>query len=186
MPDIKTIKPESLAKIHDQQGVELIDVRTPAEFREIHTPIAVNIPLDTLNVEQIQQWQNGDATKPVYVICQSGNRSSRACQKLIEAGITNVVSVEGGTKAWDEQGLPVVRGKKTISLERQVRIAAGFLVLAGALLGMFVNPWFCALSAFVGAGLMFAGITDTCGMAMMLAKMPWNQVSRCEKEQYQV
>jgi hypothetical protein len=74
--------------------------------------------------------------------------------------------------------LPVVRGKKAISLERQVRIVAGFLVLLGAVLAMTIHPYFAGLSAFVGAGLMFAGITDTCGMAMMLARMPWNQASQ--------
>ena len=183
MTEIKMIKPEELAKLHEEKGIHLIDVRTPAEFRELHTPIAVNIPLDTLNAEEIKQLQNGNGADPIYVICQSGNRSTRACQKLIEAGVTNVVSVEGGTTVWAQQGLPVIRGKKTISLERQVRIAAGFLVLLGASLGMFINPWFSGLSAFVGAGLMFAGITDTCGMAMLLAKMPWNQVSGCEKKQ---
>ncbi len=177
MADIKTIQPEELAKLHNEKEVHLIDVRTPAEFREIHTPIAVNIPLDTLNAETVTQSLNGSKTELIYFICQGGNRSSRACQKLMEAGISNVVSVEGGTTAWAQKGLPVTRGQKTISLERQVRIAAGFLVLTGALLGMFVNPWFSGLSAFVGAGLMFAGITDTCGMAMILAKMPWNQVN---------
>jgi len=75
-----------------------------------------------------------------------------------------------------EAGLPVVRGKKAISLERQVRIAAGSLVLLGAVLGSFVHPAFIGLSAFVGAGLAFSGITDTCGMGMILARMPWNQV----------
>lgn len=186
MTDIKMIQPEELAKLHDENNILLIDVRTPAEFREIHAPIAVNIPLDRLNAEQVKQAQNGNEADPIYLICQSGNRSSRACQKLTETGISNVVSVEGGTTAWAQQGLPVKRGKKTISLERQVRIAAGFLVLTGALLGMFVNPWFSGLSAFVGAGLMFAGLTDTCGMAMMLAKMPWNQVSSNENKQCQV
>lgn len=186
MAEVKTIKPDELAKLHEEKGVDVIDVRTPAEFREIHATIAINVPLDTLNAEQVKHLQKGNPSEPVYVICQSGNRSARACQKLIDAGFTNVVSVEGGTKAWDQLGLPVNRGKKTISLERQVRIAAGFLVLTGALLGMFVNPWFSGLSAFVGAGLMFAGITDTCGMAMMLAKMPWNQVSTGNKEQCRV
>ena len=75
-----------------------------------------------------------------------------------------------------ECGLPVVRGKKMVSLERQVRIAAGFLVVLGALLGWFVDPAFVFLSAFIGAGLVFAGVTDTCGMGLMLAKMPWNRV----------
>ena len=82
----------------------------------------------------------------------------------------------GGTLAWDAAGLPVVRGKKTILLERQVRIAAGFLVLVGAVLALVVHPYFVGLSAFVGAGLMFAGITDSCGMGMLLAKMPWNRI----------
>ena len=86
-----------------------------------------------------------------------------------------MVNVQGGTAAWEQAGLPVVRGKKAVSLERQVRIVAGFLALTGALLGFFVNIHFIWLSAFIGAGLMFAGITDTCGMGMMLAKMPWNR-----------
>ncbi|QDT93876.1 rhodanese-like domain-containing protein [Gimesia algae] len=175
MAEIKTIKPDALAKTQQDKEVHLVDVRTPAEFREVHAPIAVNIPLDQLTAEQIKGLVNGNGADPVYLICQSGNRSSKGCQKLIDAGFDNVVSVEGGTKAWEAEGLPVNRGKKTISLERQVRIAAGFLVLTGAVLGMFVNPWFSGLSAFVGAGLMFAGITDTCGMAMILAKMPWNR-----------
>ena len=97
------------------------------------------------------------------------------CRKFVDAGFENVVNVDGGTQAWAEAGLPVVRGKKAISLERQVRIAAGFLVLLGAVLS-FWNVYFVLLSGFVGAGLMFAGITDTCGMGMVLAKMPWNQV----------
>ena len=93
---------------------------------------------------------------------------------FLKAGFSNVVNIEGGTMACVEAGLPVVRGKKAISLERQVRIAAGSLVLLGAALS-FVHPAFIGLSAFVGAGLVFAGITDTCGMGLILARMPWNQ-----------
>lgn len=88
------------------------------------------------------------------------------------------MNVEGGTQAWNQAGLPVVRGKKAISLERQVRIAAGLLVVTGSVLGCFVSPHWIGLSAFVGAGLTFAGITDTCGMGMLLARMPWNQVAK--------
>ena len=95
---------------------------------------------------------------------------------FVNAGFSNVVNVEGGTQAWDGAGLPVIRGKKSMSLERQVRIAAGFLVVLGTILGWLVHPGFYGISAFVGAGLVFAGITDTCGMGMVLAKMPWNQV----------
>ena len=87
-----------------------------------------------------------------------------------------MLNVEGGTLAWAEAGLPVVRGKRAISLERQVRIAAGSLVLLGAILGWMVHPVFVGVSAFIGAGLVFAGITDTCGMGLLLARMPWNRV----------
>ena len=86
--------------------------------------------------------------------------------------------MEGGITAWEQEGLPLVRGRKAISLERQVRIAAGSLVFAGAILGYLVNPVWIALSGFVGAGLVFAGVTDTCGMAMVLARMPWNNPTK--------
>lgn len=171
---VATISPKQL---HDlvQAGkdIELIDVRTPAEYREVHVSFARNMPLDRLDPARLTAGRNG---RPLYVICRSGKRGEQACQKLLDAGYTNVVNVEGGTQAWDQAGLPVVRGKKAISLERQVRIAAGTLVLIGSALGAFVSPYWIGLAAFVGAGLVFAGITDTCGMGMLLAKMPWNQV----------
>ncbi|QDT51595.1 Inner membrane protein YgaP [Symmachiella dynata] len=177
MATLKTISVQELAEIGDQKKVELIDVRTPAEFRETHATIARNVPLDALNPEKLLADRNGSGDQPLYVICNSGNRSSKACEKLIHAGCENVVNVEGGTQAWEQANLPVVRGKKTVSLERQVRIAAGSLVLLGSVLALTVHPYFAGLAAFVGAGLVFAGVTDTCGMAMLLAKMPWNRVS---------
>ena len=172
---MQTIDVKTLAQRKSEGELDLIDVRTPVEFREIHAQNAVNVPLDTIDPKAIAAKRNGRGDQPIYLICKSGNRSSKAAQKFIDAGVENVVSVDGGTTAWADAGLPVVRGKKAISLERQVRIAAGFLVLLGAVLGFFVHPYFIGISAFVGAGLMFAGITDTCGMGMMLAKMPWNQ-----------
>ncbi len=102
--------------------------------------------------------------------CRSGSRGQQACEKFVKAGFSNVVNVEGGTVAYIEAGLPVVRGKKAISLERQVRIAAGSFVLLAALLGVFVNPAFVWLSAFIGAGPLFSGVTDTCGMGMILGE----------------
>jgi len=175
--NVAAISPQQL---HDlvQSGteIELIDVRTPVEFREVHVGFARNVPLDRLEAGQIKAGRNG-GSQPLYVICRSGNRARQACEKLQAAGYTNVVNVEGGTHAWDQAGLPVVRGEKAISLERQVRIAAGSLVLIGSALGAFVSPYWIGLAAFVGAGLVFAGVTDTCGMAMLLARMPWNQVS---------
>ncbi len=121
------------------------------------------------------QARNGSRDVPLYIICKSGKRGENACELFRQAGFENVVNVEGGTMACEQTDLPLVRGKKTISLERQVRIAAGSLVLVGAVLGWLVHPGFIGLSAFVGAGLVFAGVTDTCGMGMMLAKMPWNR-----------
>jgi rhodanese-related sulfurtransferase len=172
-----TITPQGLAQLRSSgKPVELIDVRTPVEFREIHVDFARNVPLDRLDPAAIRSERNGSADEPLYVICRSGARGQQACEKLTAAGV-NVVNVAGGTSAWDAAGLPVVRGQKSISLERQVRIAAGFLTLLGAVLALMVHPYFAGLSAFIGAGLMFAGITDTCGMAMVLARMPWNQVA---------
>ncbi len=155
------------------QTIDLIDVRTPAEFQEIHVSIAKNLPLDQLSAANLAARR--DPNQPLYVICRSGARGSQACVKLLKAGIENVVNVEGGTMAWDKAGLPVVRGKATLSLDRQVRIAAGFLAFCGAVLALTVDPRWALLSGCVGAGLMHAGITNSCMMGMMLAKMPWNQ-----------
>lgn len=175
---VATISPAALFEKHQRgETVELIDVRTPAEYREVHATIARPEPLDRLDAAAIANARSSAPGEPLYVICLSGNRGKTACERLLAAGLTNIVNVEGGTRAWEAAGLPVVRGKRTISLERQVRIAAGSLVLLGTILGAFVHPYFLGLAGFVGAGLVFAGITDTCGMGMMLAKMPWNQAS---------
>jgi rhodanese-related sulfurtransferase len=174
---INTISPSRLEEVRKSgRPVDLVDVRTPVEFREIHAESARNVPLDQLDTHAIQDVRNGSADEPLYLICRSGNRAAKACRKFIDAGYANVVTIEGGTEAWEAAGLPVVRGKKAMSLERQVRIAAGFLVLLGVGLGWFVHPYFLGISAFVGAGLVFAGLTDTCGMGMLLARMPWNRI----------
>lgn len=175
---VATISPRDLAaKRQNGEAVEVLDVRTPVEYREVHCTFARNVPLSDLDPKAVMTARNGTADTPLYVICRSGSRGKQACEKFLAAGFTNVINVEGGTLAWAECGLPVNRGKKAISLERQVRIAAGSLVLLGPVLGYFIHPYFLGLSAFVGAGLVFAGITDTCGMGLMLARMPWNRVA---------
>ncbi len=172
---IATITPQELQDlIRRGKAIELIDVRTPAEFRAVHVGCARNVPLDQLNPGALLARS---LDEPVYLICQKGGRGQMACEQLCAAGFTNVFNVEGGTAGCVEAGLPVVRGKNAVSLERQVRIAAGGLVLVGALLGYLVHPYWFLLSAAIGAGLVFAGITDTCGMGMLLAKMPWNRVA---------
>jgi rhodanese-related sulfurtransferase len=173
---LTTISPQQLADLCRSGKLDLIDVRTPVEFREVHVEYARNVPLDKLDPVAVMQDRNGSRDEPLYMICRSGSRGRQACERFLAAGFTNVINVEGGTLACVECGLPVIRGKKAISLERQVRIAAGLLVLIGASLGWLVHPAFIGLSAFIGAGLVFAGVTDTCGMGMMLARMPWNQV----------
>ncbi len=153
----------------------LLDVRTPAEFEAVHAEGARLMPLDELAPERVIQSRGAQAQEPVYVLCRSGARATKAVERLQRAGLEQVCVIEGGTQAWEAAGLPVVRGRQTISLERQVRIAAGALVVLGVLLGWLVHPLLYLIAASVGAGLVFAGITDTCGMGMLLARMPWNR-----------
>jgi len=160
---VTTITPEQLAKKIGSEPVYLIDVRSPAEFQEIYAVGARSIPLDQLDPKVIHtEIPEGD----IYLICHSGVRGKKACEKLLAAGIDRVVNVEGGTQAWHQAGLPVVRGRKVMSLERQVRITAGSIVFIAVALGFFVHVAFLGLAAFIGAGLVFAGITDTCGMGL--------------------
>jgi rhodanese-related sulfurtransferase len=166
---VTTIGPTELLDELKRGGATLIDVRTPAEFRELHVRGATNEPLDTLDPKKFV------SAKRLLVICQKGGRGKMACEKLAAAGVTSAVNVEGGTLACEAAGLPIERGRKSISLERQVRICAGSLVVLGTALGWWVHPAWFGLPAFVGSGLVFAGVTDTCGMGMLLARMPWNQ-----------
>ncbi len=174
---VPTVTPLALAELCQGGAVDLIDVRTPAEYQEVHAAHARNVPLDRLDPAALMAARGGPGEAPLYLICRSGGRGRQACEKFLAAGYANVVNVEGGTLAWAECGLPVVRGKKVIALERQVRIAAGSLVLLGALLGWLLHPAFIALAGFVGAGLVYAGVTDTCGMGLLLARMPWNRAA---------
>ena len=155
--------------------IDLLDVRTPAEYGEVHASNASNRPLDSLKPADYLADRNGNSAEPIYIICHSGARGERACREFQKAGFESVVNVTGGTQAWVDAKLPVVRGQKTIPLERQVLIAAGSLVLSAVLLAAFLHPNWIWLAGFVGAGLIFAGITDTCGMGMLIARMPWNR-----------
>lgn len=160
--------------------VELIDVRTPAEYRSLHATIARVVPLDELNPKKFMETRRGSRDEPIYVICRSGTRSEKACDKFLSAGCTNVVNVTGGTLAWEKAGLPVVRGKKMLPLDRQVQITAGTMALTGFALGELVNSNWFLLAGFVGCGLVFAGVTGFCPLGWVIAKMPWNQAGRDE------
>ncbi|WP_053332435.1 rhodanese-like domain-containing protein [Verrucomicrobium spinosum] len=174
---ISQLSPHDLAtRLKNSAGPAplLLDVRTPLEHQEVHLPGTRLIPLDQLDPAAVCTAFGQD--QEVVVICRSGARAAKAAQKLAEGGMKKIAVLEGGTLAWTAAGLPVNRGRKGVSLERQVRISAGTLVLLGTVLGTWVHPGFYGLSAFVGAGLVFAGITDWCGMGLLLARAPWNQV----------
>jgi rhodanese-related sulfurtransferase len=176
MTDIPTISPLALKTLHDKgQPVLLVDVRTPAEFQELRMPFAKLAPLHSLDPKTVVEDAGIGATDTIYLSCRTDTRSRMAARKFLQAGFGNVCIVAGGVEAWEAADLPVLRGRRVISLERQVRIAAGSLVLTGLILGYAVHPGFVGLSAFVGCGLVFAGVTDTCAMGMLLARMPWNQ-----------
>jgi rhodanese-related sulfurtransferase len=170
---MKTISPIELQKIlATNLSSSVIDVRTPMEFAEVHVPQARSVPLDELNLGSLSLPKD----QPVYLICRSGQRATKAAEKFAKEGFLQTVVVEGGMLAWIAANLPMTRSAvKVISLERQVRIAAGAIVFTGVLLAQFVNYNFIWLSGFVGAGLVFAGITDFCGMGLLIAKLPWNR-----------
>lgn len=154
-------------------GAFWLDVRSPAEFEALHIPGSSLLPLDQLDPESVRR-QAGE--RPVHLLCRSGNRAAQAAAKLADAGLSGLIVVEGGVEAWNQAGRPVNRGQSGgMSLERQVRVAAGALVLTGVVTGFLIHPALFGLAGFVGAGLVFAGLTDWCGMGLLLAKAPWNR-----------
>ena len=161
------------AKVASGDQLCIVDVRTEAEFAACHVEGAKLFPLQSLDPKQIIAHA-GDAT--IHVLCKGGARAKTAAEHIAKETGQSVWVVSGGTDACVNIGLPHKLGKQAMSLERQVRIAAGSMVFAGVLGGSLMHPYFYGLSGFVGAGLMFAGVTDTCAMGMMLARMPWNQV----------
>ncbi len=177
----KSISPAALAACYDAgNSHELLDVRTPPEYASAHVPGAKSVPLHELKVESI--LARHEPGTPIYVLCQAGPRASKAIEQFERAGCADCVLVEGGTKAWIDAGLPIHRGvRKVLPLMRQVQIVVGALNAIGAILALAVHSWFAVLPLFLGCGLLFAGVTGTCGVAVLLAQMPWNlgQDSSC-------
>lgn len=151
---------------------QVIDVREFSEFNSERIADAQLMPLSNFE----KHADEIDHSKPVYLMCRSGNRAENAAEKLASKGFTDIHVIEGGMVAWAGANLPVVTGESKVwSLERQVRFAAGLIVLTGIMLGILLSPYLILLSAFVGGGLMFSAATDTCAMGMVLARMPWNK-----------
>ena len=168
----------TLNKKLGNEEFHLVDVREYAEYAGGRVSGAKLLPLGDLEKRHTEL----DHSKPVYVMCRNGRRSAEAQKKLKELGFTNVINVAGGFEAWKKEDLPFERDEKAPwALERQVRFVAGLLVFTGVLLSVLVHPYFVWLAGFVGAGLIFAAVTDTCMMGMMLLKMPWNRISQKAK-----
>jgi rhodanese-related sulfurtransferase len=166
---VKIISPEEARHALDA-GARLIDIRTADEHARERIPEALNVPLD-----RITELECDD--RPVVFHCRSGMRTTANAALLASAaGDATTLLLDGGIDAWRRQGFATIidRGRP-LEIMRQVQIAAGVMILAGILLGLLVSPVFLGLSAFVGAGLTFAGTTGWCGMAMLLRQMPWNR-----------
>lgn len=165
---LKTITPADARRLVER-GAVLIDIRGADEHARERIPGALSRPLDTLTTV-------AGTSGPVIFHCKSGNRTAANTTKLAAAANCEAYIVEGGLEAWRKAGLPVAADRsRPIEIQRQVLIAAGSLVLAGIALGELAAPGYIAISAFVGAGLIFAGLTGWCGMAKVLAVMPWNR-----------
>ena len=157
------------------ESCEVLDVRTPPEHAAAHVAGVKLVPLDTLDPHAVLA-HCADSTAPLYVICQSGARAVRAIEKFRAAGIDRCVLVEGGTQAWIDAGLPVERGTShVLPLLRQVHLVIGFFTTLGAVLALTVDARFALISLLTGCGLLINGTTDWCGLALLMAKMPWNR-----------
>lgn len=172
---LKTIAPDEAARLLREEGATLLDVREPDEHARQRIPGARNLPLSVLEEADVALHQG----RPVVFHCRSGARTAgNAARLAAKAGACEAYVVAGGLDAWKRAGLPVAEDRRQpIELMRQVQIAAGSMVVLGVLLGVLVSPWFHGLSAFVGAGLVFAGVSGTCGLARMLRLMPWNRAA---------
>ena len=165
-------KPDAGLSVKDPM---YIDVRTPLEFDTVHIMGSRNIPLPDLH-KFVDELKDLSLTTPLLLVCRTQNRVKIAYEYLINTGVTNCSILEGGITGWISEGKPVVRGRKRLSLEGQVRTIAGALILLGLGLSLAVHGGFLLLPLLVGAGLLHAGLTDSCLMGMVLAKLPYNRI----------
>ena len=161
----------------EDPDLRVIDVRTGGEFATAHIPGSFNIPLDTLG-EHARSLAAVD--HDLVLVCQSGRRATQAHTKLGEAGKTRLHVLEGGIEAWQRAGGDVAStGPRRWAMDRQVRLVAGSLVLGGLVASLLVPraKWFAAA---VGGGLVFSAVSDTCAMANVLGRLPYNRGPRCD------
>ncbi|MFF0333833.1 rhodanese-like domain-containing protein [Streptomyces fimicarius] len=165
---------EARTRLHE---LTVIDVRTPGEYASGHLPGALNVPLDQIR-RALPDIRHAAERGDILVVCASGARSENACRMLAEHHIA-AATLSGGTGAWAADGHDLHRpqgaARAAWGMERQVRFTAGSVVLTGLLLGILVHPAFQLLAAGIAAGLVFSALTNTCGMAAVLAKLPHNR-----------
>lgn len=164
--------PHALEELIKTKSCTVIDVRTPGEFNASHIPDSINLPLGSSALSDYKsKLKEADF---VCIVCQGGTRARQCYTDFSSIKKDNLYILEGGINAWENAKKDVIKGQGAISMERQVRIAAGFLVGIGSILSILHNTSWIYLPMFIGAGLVFSGITNTCGMARVLARMPWN------------
>ena len=178
MAAMAKVQPAELREL--MASATVVDVRSPAEYEAAHIPGSLNVPLD--RIPECARELGAVADEPVILVCRSGQRAEAAERELQDADLCGLRVLEGGLGAWEAAGLPVNRGMQRWSMERRVRGVAGALVLAGLLGNLKLGP-LALLSAAVGSGLLFSAVTDSCTMATVLAKLPYNQGAGCDVSQ---
>lgn len=177
MPNTGTISQLSPLEVQNlllsNDAIQLIDVRTPIEFASEHIETSKNIPLDEVDKRLTEIKSSGQTV----VICRSGARAQKAAQLLVKNGL-DIAVLKGGVVDWKNAGLKLKEGKKMLPLERQVQLTIGLILLSSTAAGWVVDKGWFIVPSFIGAGLTFAGLTGNCGLAMLLAKAPWNKLDK--------
>lgn len=170
---IHSIDAKTLKQWLDRGEAVVIDVREPAEHEAEHIQGAGLLPLSMFDATQLPCLDG----KKLVVHCRSGGRSSSACAKILaENPSFEIYNLEGGISAWNAAGFDVnTTARRILPLDRQVQLTLGLILLASNALGFLVSPYWYVLTAFIGLGLTFAGLTGFCGLALLIARMPWNQ-----------
>lgn len=173
-PRFHEIEPDELHQMIKDGTAVVVDVREPSEHHHERIAGARLNPVSAFD----PRAATPEGGERVVLQCRSGVRSAEAARYMLAAGMDEAFHLRGGIEAWKKAGLPTEKTPGApVSIMRQVQMVAGSLVLLGTLLGAFLTPWFLLLSGFIGAGLTFAGLSGTCGMASMLGKMPWNRAA---------
>ncbi|PEI05861.1 hypothetical protein CRM79_00890 [Pantoea agglomerans] len=169
----ETVSPQEAKRLVDQ-GAVLIDIRDSTEYQREHIPNARSLPLSDITAGKTVE---GADKQPVIFHCLSGGRTAQNANALLKAASPMpALLMAGGINAWKSANLPTIKDKKRpLPIMRQVQIVAGTLILIGVVMGYTTDSRLFLLSGFVGAGLLFAGLSGLCAMANLLLKMPWNR-----------